>query len=108
VAGPESKYEDKASIRYKQEEIVYKQIALLTLALQRVIQTPETINFYNINKYTRVKSLAEMFVRVIILKYKCQHTKSIANDSLNRKSEKFGYVRRNNTVLLLLRWLTAK
>jgi hypothetical protein len=43
LAGPESKYEDKASIHYKQEEIPYKQIALLTLALQRVIQTPETI-----------------------------------------------------------------
>ena len=33
--------------------------------------------FYNINKYTRANSLAEMFVRVITLKYKCQHTKSL-------------------------------
>jgi len=45
LAGPDSEYEDKASIHYKQEEITYKQTALLTLALQRVIQTPETIHF---------------------------------------------------------------
>jgi hypothetical protein len=99
LAGPDSQYEDKASIRYKQEEIAYKQIALLTLALTEGNTDPGNHQFYNINKHARVKSLAKMFVLVIILKYKCQHTKSIANDSFIRKSETFGYVRRNNTVL---------
>jgi hypothetical protein len=46
LAGPDNRHEDKASTRYKQEEIIsYKQIVLLTVALQRVIQTTETISF---------------------------------------------------------------